>query len=212
MDLSLLSWNVIGIRNIVAKGSLNYLLKKKKVKVPCIQETKCSSWDDSLKNSVWDLNSHDWVFQNSKGLSGGLATSWDNTSFCCTGISQCSNWILVQLKCISGGDLFNIVNIYAPQRPKSKILLLKQLNLIWVSAANQPVSLVRDFNCIRTAEECANCKYRRRDSESFNAFINSCNLFDVKIFGAAYTWFGPLNKKSRLDRVLLNLIWMDKRE
>lgn len=161
MDVSLLSWNVRGIKNLVQKGSLSLILKKRKVNVLCFQETKCASWDNVLKNAIWGLNTHDWIIQNSEGLSGGLAVSWDNTTFLCKGMAQCKNWIWVQLENISGGELINIVNIYAPQKPKLKQQLWKQLAFVVDCVANQPTCLVGDFNCIRSEEECANCKYRK---------------------------------------------------
>lgn len=74
MEVSLLSWNVRGVGNMVSKGNLNIMVKKRRINILCIQETKCSSWNDTLKKSIWDLNSHDWVVQNSKGLSGGASS------------------------------------------------------------------------------------------------------------------------------------------
>ncbi|KAK1379692.1 hypothetical protein POM88_026436 [Heracleum sosnowskyi] len=193
-----------GIRSCIRDYTM-----KNKVNVLCLQETKCANWDEMLKTSIWDSSSHEWLCQNSEGLSGGLALSWDNTIFKCTGFAQHKHWIWAQLKTISGGTLLNIINIYAPQKPKLKRLLWKQLMEIIECASNQPVCLAGDFNCIRDSEECANCIYRERDSKIFNEFINNCNLFDMKLQNGTYTWFGASNKKSRLDRILLDSNWLN---
>lgn len=143
-------------------------------------------------------------------MSGELAISWDNKIFEWRGIAQETNWIWIQLKDIVGGHLFNVVNIYAPQKSKLKYLLWNQLSSVSLCADNQPICFVGDFNCIRTPEECANCSYRKKDSDKLNWFIKNFNLFDLTLLGSSFTWFGLANKKSRLDRILLNSAWMDK--
>lgn len=129
MELKLFSWNIRGIRNLALRRHLRDLLRKRQVEVLCIQETKCSSnWDDKLKNSVWDLNSHDWIIQNSEGLSRGLPISWDSLVFKCKGFAQLRNWIWVLLWHIKDECFLNVVCIYAPQKPK---LNKKTLETTW---------------------------------------------------------------------------------
>ncbi|KAK1373246.1 hypothetical protein POM88_029439 [Heracleum sosnowskyi] len=107
------------------------------------------------------------------------------------------NCIWAQLQSISSGKLFNVVNVYAPQKPRLTRLLWHQLGEILGCVEDQPICLVGDFNCIREAEECANCTYRLRDSMDFNDFINNHNLFDPEIQNGAFTWFAIINDWSR---------------
>lgn len=38
----------------------------------------------------------------------------------------------------------------------------------------------------------------------FNQFIDDANLLDLTLVDGLFTWFGPMGKKSRLDRALVN--------
>lgn len=73
---------------------------------------------------------------------------------------------------------------------------------------NEGFCLMGDLNCIRNKTESQNCIYRSRDSEELNDFILLNNLSDIPINNYKYTWFGPLNKRSQLDRALLSN-WKD---
>lgn len=46
-----------------------------------------------------------------------------------------------------------------------------------------------------------------KDSEAFEQFIIENNLWDVPLQDNHYTWFGPYNRKSRIDRALVNWWW-----
>lgn len=73
----------------------------------------------------------------------------------------------------------------------------------------EPFCVVGDFNCIRNESEAANCSYARKDSLDFNSFIVQNNFFDLQAKNSLFTWFGPCNKKSRLDRILAYANWID---
>lgn len=77
-DLTILSWNVRGINNPVASRNVSRAIRESKANVICIQETKNSGWSDSLMNSIWDSENHDWIVVNSIGNAGGLLVSWIN--------------------------------------------------------------------------------------------------------------------------------------
>lgn len=77
---------------------------------------------------------------------------------------------------------------------ENKILLL-QSDIIIVCG---------DFNSVRNERERTNYSYRLLDSSALNKFIDHSNLMDLKISNASYTWIGPGNKISRLDRILIN--------
>lgn len=66
-----------------------------------------------------------------------------------------------------------------------------------------------DFNSIRDSKERVNCRYRRNDMKGFNAFIKDANLTDMEMGNDSFTWFGPQEKCSKLDRFLVNNNWLD---
>ncbi|KAK1365197.1 hypothetical protein POM88_040758 [Heracleum sosnowskyi] len=210
MEIKLLSWNIRGFNNLVARKNVKSTVVRKKVNILCLQETKCSSWNTNLESTIWEDESHQWLSQNAEGLSGGLAVSWDTIVFQYMGHAQSKHWIWVQLKDLSNNFCFHVINIYAPQRPSLKKQLWNQLFEIWECTTSDPTSFVGDFNCIRNEKECANCIYRARDSYNFNNFIKKGNLHDIELTNGLFTWFGSKNRKSRLDRVLVNSSWLDK--
>lgn len=59
------------------------------------------------------------------------------------------------------------------------------------------------FSSIRGASEMSNCIYRKRDSNNFNIFMTSNNLWDVPIENYNCTWYGP-SLNSKFDRALIN--------
>lgn len=65
-----------------------------------------------------------------------------------------------------------------------------------------------DFNCIRRKEDRVNCVYNNRDSVKFNGFMEEMGLIELVGVNFSFTWFGPGDKKSRLDRVLVNVEWL----
>lgn len=65
-----------------------------------------------------------------------------------------------------------------------------------------------DFNSIRRKEDIMNCVYNMRDTENFNKFMEDTRLIEIEGISSEFTWFGPKEKKSRLDRVVVNELWL----
>ncbi|XVF10195.1 hypothetical protein REPUB_Repub07fG0161800 [Reevesia pubescens] len=64
-----------------------------------------------------------------------------------------------------------------------------------------------DYNSIRSFSDRKGCKNNGSSIVEFNNFINSCCLKDLPLNGTKFTWFGPGNKRSRLNRVLVSINW-----
>lgn len=45
------------------------------------------------------------------------------------------------------------------------------------------------------------------DTEDFKTFIKEGSLWEVRLLEYKFTWFGPMNRKSKLDRFLINIWW-----
>lgn len=180
-----------------------------KAKIICIQETKCSQWPDRGMNLLGKGSNEKWVAQKSSGLSGGLVTCWDAEFFQCMGFAQAQDWIWIQFRTRKSNSWFNIINIYSPLSLTMKIILSSDLMYIMSAIQNELVCIVGDFNSIRDNRERTNCVYRRRDMKEFNAFIKDANLMDLGLGNDNYTWFGPQGKCSKLDRFLVNGVWLE---
>lgn len=105
--------------------------------------------------------------------------------------------------CRYSGRTFNCVNVYAPQKYGEKAQLWDELTSIIKVTQNTPLVLIGDFNSVLHDFERENCDYSSADSELFSNFLSTNHLLDVPLSNSGFTWYGPANKKNRLDRVLV---------
>lgn len=61
-----------------------------------------------------------------------------------------------------------------------------------------------DFNCIRKKEDREGGIYNNKDTVWFNSFFNETCLIELEGGDYKLKWFSPYNKKSKLDRVIVN--------
>lgn len=99
-------------------------------------------------NSMWNSDLHDWIYQNSRGLSGGLTCSWDKNLYTCVGFAQDWNWIWLALRCQVKGIIIKIVNIYSPVNQHGQRELLEVRDYILTCCGGEAVCLVDDFNVV----------------------------------------------------------------
>lgn len=64
-----------------------------------------------------------------------------------------------------------------------------------------------DLNSIRSERDRVGCCYTKRDIVMFNDFIEDLHLIEID-GEVSFTWYGPKNRKSKLDRVLVNDLWL----
>lgn len=136
-------------------------------------------------------------------------TCWDVDLFQCKGSAQSKHWIWVQMKATASNTLFNFINVYSPLTLSEKRILWRELLQIMEVVKDELICLVGDFNSIRDVKERSNCCYRRSDMQGFNCFIKDANLLDLEMENDSFTWFGPQGKCSKLDRFLVNEVWLE---
>ncbi|WOH14847.1 hypothetical protein DCAR_0934373 [Daucus carota subsp. sativus] len=101
-----------------------------------------------------------------------------------------------------------IGNVYGPHRSEAKMEVWISLRDLVYSHYDEPICLMGDFNCVCSREDKENCVYNQRDINRFNAFLRECNLIESSDTHRGFTWFGPGNKKSKLDRDFVNDLWL----
>lgn len=208
MDLqSYLSWNVRGANCAPSRYLVRSLVLKLKPAVVCLQETKRIRWSEKSLNSLGMPVPFGWVESPSLGQSGGLLTLWDKNIFTFCSSKSTDNWSMVKGSCLLDNRDVAIINIYAPQS-----LILKKR--VWgeildeLACINEShVLLMGDFNAVRKREERSNTIFKVVESLSFNDFIDSSGLLEVNPTNTIFTWYGPEDKCSRLDRILTSKDW-----
>lgn len=103
-------------------------------------------------------------------------------------------------------EQFACLNIYAPQKPSLKRQLWEALSILLINLQAATIILVGDFNTVLSPAEREGCEYRIADSTLLSAFLTNNNLLDVNLMNSSFTWFGPSNRKSRIDRALVNTL------
>ncbi|KAA3472498.1 reverse transcriptase [Gossypium australe] len=61
---------------------------------------------------------------------------------------------------------------------------------------------------VHCRSERSNCLVTEKGLREFDSFTHNCNLIDLPLLGKKFTWYGLDNKKSRLDRFLLEEFWI----
>lgn len=132
---------------------------------------------------------------------------WNKNCFEVLNREATNNWILIHGICKLSNRHFACFNVYAPQSSLQKALLCSNLKDKLRIYKDISVVLLGDFNCVLSKTERENCKYRKTDIEGFRNFVKESDLIDVKLLNSSFTWFGPSNKRSKLDRAGINQEW-----
>lgn len=116
-------------------------------------------------------------------------------------------WILFEGFCKYPVIAFRWFNIYAPQSSAPKVSLWQDLESFLEKDKDIPTVLIGDFNSVFGECEKENCIYIQSDCNNFSKFVSDNDLISVQMSNSLFTWSGPQNKRSRLDRALINLAW-----
>ena len=208
MKLKLVSWNVRGLNDPKKRGILRNWLRKWKVDVVCLQETKLDRVDWRIIRSIWGNSFVDWVALDAISTAGGVLLLWDkrvlelvdstvgqfSVSCCWKGLLDGFHWVGT--------------GIYGPTRDEIRPDLwseLKDIRQRWA----QPWCVFGDFNAVRFPNERSGSNRFSASMTDFSDFIEDMNLVDLPLHGGRYTWCnGATNPSmSRIDRILVSTDW-----
>lgn len=65
---------------------------------------------------------------------------------------------------------------------------------------------------MRSKEEKQGCTHNCGVVSSLQSFIASACSIDIPLINSSFTWFGPSNKRGKLDRALVSAEWFQKGE
>ena len=77
MNLKLLSWNVRGAHESTKRKVIKSVIRKQKVDLFCIQETKVQVMSDRVVSSLGSGRFLDWKALDACGSAGGILICWD---------------------------------------------------------------------------------------------------------------------------------------
>lgn len=207
--ITITSWNVRGACKEASRLNINAVIQESKPAILCPQETKSLHWTGKKIESLGMGSLIDLIEVPSLGLSGGLLMVLKSDLITLQFFKKERHWIWLTGKCNNTGNIFGCVNVYAPQKPKDKMSVWEELSTLLLESQNVPVVLIDDFNSVLLESEREHCEHSKVDTELLSNFMTSNHLLDIQLSNSAYTWFGPGNKKSKVDRVPVNRAWGD---
>ncbi|XP_039030879.1 uncharacterized protein LOC120165429 [Hibiscus syriacus] len=143
------------------------------------------------------------------GKSGGILSVWDKSRFQILDSLITDRFILIEGKYAPHDLSFSVMNVYAPCEVSEQVIVWSAIVEVRRKNKNRWF-MVGDFNAIRSNSERSGCSYRQTEIVEFNSFIEACNLFDMPLSGRKFSWFGPGNRKSRLDRIFVKDEWFNE--
>lgn len=206
-QFSVLSWNVRGAANAVAKRNIKELLKKHNPDVCFIFETHVQF---SRLQNFWVKLGYSLVgIAEANGQAGGI-WALGRTDVVSSIDVLASHAQAVTLNISSGNLSWAYSGIYASPIPSNRGLLWDHLRGL-SAAISIPWVLVGDYNDTLASAEQRGGIFSPSRARTFLDNINSCGLMDIGSMGLAFTWFrtsqgrDPVHK--RLDRALASLNW-----
>ncbi|KAD5317318.1 hypothetical protein E3N88_17264 [Mikania micrantha] len=192
----------VGIHLSNHEREVNYLILE--------EETQFSDYTRISPSSFWGNSVFDSLGVNAHRRSGGLMCIWDSSKFCKTSETMDKNFILVNGMVQGYDESFHIMNIYAPQDFREKVLLWEKIE--YLKADLEGFWIIHgDFNEVRCPEERINSEFNPTGALAFNCFVHNRQLAEYKMVGSCFTCMKGLGDKfSKLDRFLVSDNFVNK--
>ncbi|WJZ83279.1 hypothetical protein VitviT2T_002974 [Vitis vinifera] len=208
MKIRILSWNVRGANNCDKRKVIKALIKKNKVDLVCLQETKIQEMTRGIIRSIGVGRFLDWGTVDSRGSAGGIVVFWDNRMLEMIELEKGECSISCHFKNCEDGFMWTFTGVYGLTKRRERESLWNELGAIhglW----NGPWCVAGDFNAILSPEEHSRGGSYNSDMRRFADVIEELQLKDLPLFGGPFTWSGGANNQtlSRLDRFLVNEGW-----
>ena len=212
--MNILSYNIRGLGRGIKWASIRNLVRKHKVDLLCLQETKRDSLDKAACQALWGHPEFDWEWHPAMNTGGGLLCVWNNKNFQVHLKIAERGFIMLEGVWLADMQRVVVANIYAPCDTKSKRLLWQML----YSRKNQSQvkcwCLVGDFNCVRHPAERIGSNHYNSDTNliaGFNDWLAAMEVDDIPCVGKPFTWVRPNGScNSKLDRLLVSDEWLSK--
>ncbi|EPS72449.1 hypothetical protein M569_02309, partial [Genlisea aurea] len=184
-------------------AAIKDLVRKWKVGILCIQETKHNDLNIRHIRQVWGRNKVDFRFSPSEGLSGGLLTVWNPDVF------QLESEIVTTwglgLQGRYRDERWLILNLYGKNSSQGK---KDQWN--WISSLletwDDPFLAIGDFNVALDTTERRGSTFHPDEARDFSDFLEQNHLQDLPLEAGKFTWKNRDGTKlSRIDRAIIRL-------
>ena len=210
MNLKILSWNVRGVNDSSKMKLYKSVVRKQKVDLFCIQETKMQVMSKRVVRSLDPGRFLEWRALNAMGSAGGVLICWDKRSLEILDWEEGQFSISCRFRNVGDGVVWVFTGVYGPFSREERECLWEENGAIrglW----EERWCLGDDFNTIIYQSERSRNGRITSAMRRFAQIINDLGLVDIPLQGGSFTWSGGLNNQSwaRLDRFLVTPSWFD---
>ena len=194
--------------------AIRRLVKKHRIDLLCLQETKREQIDNTMCQAIWGDVDVSWEMQPASNTAGGLLCLWSENSFKVERKVSGRGFIFLEGVWTREAQEVHIVNIYAPCDIQNKRALWESLRQLKNLSPNGLWCLLGDFDSVRNPSERVGISQRGVDDRlvsEFNDWIADLEVEEPTCEGRKYTWFRPNGAaKSKLDRMFVSAEWFTK--
>ena len=211
MNLKLLSWNVRRANESTERKAIKSIIKKQKVDLFYIQETKIQVMFDRVVSSLGSRRFLEWKALDVFGSAGGILICWDKRSLDLLEWEEGQFSLSCRFRNVDNGVVWVFMGVYGPFTRVDRECLWEEIGAIrgiWEG----PWCLRGDFNIILSQSERSRQGRITSIMRRFAQVVDELGLVDLQLQGGAFTWSGGLNNQSRarLDRFLVTPYWLDQ--
>ena len=168
--MNIVSYNVRGLGRKVKWAAVRRLVRKHKVDILCIQETKKEQIDKPMCQALWGDMDVVWEFQPAVNTAGGLLCIWNEQTFKVERRVKGTGYILLEGVWTQKNQRLFIVNIYSPCDSQNKRELWESLMQLRQQIPEGMWCFLGDFNSIRLPSERQGVSHRGVEVASINEF------------------------------------------
>lgn len=203
------TWNIRGLQNLPTQAAVVDLVKKHKIDVMGILETKFTTENDNYKFFLQN-NFRDWKavdnfaqFENSR-----ILLLWNPNKVELEPTLVEEQAIYARIRCLTSNNSFNFILVYGAHTIPDRRPLWD--SLIDHVLQDQPTLLSGDFNNVLAEDERVG-GVPPREFEIKN-MVDTCALLgleDIMSTGCKFTWTNR-TISSKIDRAMVNEAWFSK--
>lgn len=134
------------------KRAIRDLVKKEKVDVICIQESKMEVLEVKLAEMLWGMPNCGWCFKPSVGRSGGIIMLWNKRSFEVESSFQGTGFLELFGKWGSNKIPCSIVGVYSPCDDRGKRSFWQEVIARVECNPGHSWCFLGDFNAVKSPE------------------------------------------------------------
>ncbi|KAJ9685002.1 hypothetical protein PVL29_017148 [Vitis rotundifolia] len=211
MNLKIMSWNVRGANDSSKRRIIKSFVRKQKVTLLCIQETKIHLMSEGVVRSLGAGRFLDWRALKASGSAGGVLVCWDKRSLDILDWEVGQFSISCRFRVVDNGAIWVFTGVYGPFAKEERESLWEEFGAIrgiW----EEPWCVGGDFNIILSQGERSRQGRLNSAMRRFAQVIDDLGLIDLPLHGGSFTWSGGLYNQAwaRLDRFLVSHSWIDQ--